>query len=146
VPDARIEELDFSVRTYNCLKKANILTIGELTQHTENDLMQIRNFGKKSLLEVRERLGKLDLELKGGNVIAIGPEEMENEANSDNDEEETAPTVANGIGAEIVSETTAQSEGEENPDKPEGNDEPTPEPRKAKRGRASSRSVSNDNA
>ena len=55
-PDAQIEELDFSVRTYNCLKKANILTIGELVQTTEADLMQIRNFGKKSLVEVREKL------------------------------------------------------------------------------------------
>jgi DNA-directed RNA polymerase subunit alpha len=64
-PDARIEELDFSVRTYNCLKKANVLTIGELAQMSEGDLMQIRNFGKKSLTEVKEKLGVLGLKLKG---------------------------------------------------------------------------------
>ena len=69
-PDARIEELDFSVRTYNCLKKANILTIGDLVQITENDLMQIRNFGKKSLVEVREKLGQLGLTLKGGTTVS----------------------------------------------------------------------------
>jgi len=69
-PDARIEELDFSVRTYNCLKKANILTIGELVQTTEADLMQIRNFGKKSLVEVREKLSQLNLSLKGGSTIS----------------------------------------------------------------------------
>jgi DNA-directed RNA polymerase subunit alpha len=69
-PDARIEELDFSVRTYNCLKKANILTIGELVQTTEADLMQIRNFGKKSLVEVREKLAQLGLGLKGGSTIS----------------------------------------------------------------------------
>lgn len=63
-PDARIEELDFSVRTYNCLKKANILSIGELVQHSEIDLMNIRNFGKKSLTEVREKLAQLGLSLK----------------------------------------------------------------------------------
>ncbi|MBC8142479.1 MAG: DNA-directed RNA polymerase subunit alpha [Armatimonadetes bacterium] len=63
-PDARIEELDFSVRTYNCLKKANILTIGELTQISEPDLMNIRNFGKKSLTEVKEKLTELGLSLK----------------------------------------------------------------------------------
>ena len=63
-PDARIEELDFSVRTYNCLKKANILTVGELTQISEVDLMNIRNFGKKSLTEVKEKLGELSLSLK----------------------------------------------------------------------------------
>src|SRR6185369_4937732 len=60
-PNVRIEELDFSVRTYNCLKKANILTIPELVEYTENDLMQIRNFGKKSLTEVREKLQQLGL-------------------------------------------------------------------------------------
>lgn len=64
-PDARIEELDFSVRTYNCLKKANVLTVGELAQMSESDLMQIRNFGKKSLTEVKEKLGMLGLSLKG---------------------------------------------------------------------------------
>lgn len=63
-PDARIEELDFSVRTYNCLKKANILTVGELTQITEMDLMNIRNFGRKSLTEVKEKLDQLGLALK----------------------------------------------------------------------------------
>lgn len=63
-PDARIEELDFSVRTYNCLKKANILTVGELTQISEVDLMNIRNFGKKSLTEVKEKLLELGLSLK----------------------------------------------------------------------------------
>lgn len=65
-PDARIEELDFSVRTYNCLKKANVMTIGELVQKSEGDLMQIRNFGKKSLNEVKEKLQGFGLSLKKG--------------------------------------------------------------------------------
>lgn len=65
-PDARIEELDFSVRTYNCLKKANIMTIGELVQRSEADLMQIRNFGKKSLNEVKDKLAGFGLNLKKG--------------------------------------------------------------------------------
>lgn len=63
--DARIEELDFSVRTYNCLKKANVLTIGELLQISESELMQIRNFGKKSLTEVKEKLATLGLSVLG---------------------------------------------------------------------------------
>ena len=63
-PDARIEELDFSVRTYNCLKKANVLTIHELVQLTEGDLMNIRNFGKKSLNEVKDKLESLSLSLR----------------------------------------------------------------------------------
>ena len=45
-PNVRIEELDFSVRTYNCLKKANILTIPELSQYSECVLLQFRNFGR----------------------------------------------------------------------------------------------------
>jgi DNA-directed RNA polymerase subunit alpha len=65
-PEARIEELDFSVRTYNCLKKANVLTVGELVQITEQDLMNIRNFGRKSLNEVKEKLAQLGLSLKKG--------------------------------------------------------------------------------
>lgn len=65
-PDARIEELDFSVRTYNCLKKANVLTIRELVQLSEGDLMNIRNFGKKSLNEVKDKLESLGLALKAG--------------------------------------------------------------------------------
>ncbi len=68
IPVIRIEELDFSVRTYNCLKKANILTIAELVQFNTADLMQIRNFGKKSLTEVQEKLRNLQLTLKGGSL------------------------------------------------------------------------------
>jgi DNA-directed RNA polymerase subunit alpha len=78
-PNVRIEELDFSVRTYNCLKKANILTIPELVQITENELMQIRNFGRKSLTEVREKLAQLGLTLKGGSTVNIDEEESEAE-------------------------------------------------------------------
>jgi DNA-directed RNA polymerase subunit alpha len=80
VPNLRIEELDFSVRTYNCLKKANILTIPELVQYTENDLMQIRNFGKKSLTEVREKLGAMGRTLKGGTTVNIDDDEGDSES------------------------------------------------------------------
>lgn len=80
-PDARIEELDFSVRTYNCLKKANVLTIGELVQITEQDLMNIRNFGRKSLNEVKDRLAQLGLSLKKGpegeSIIGHEDEDLE---------------------------------------------------------------------
>lgn len=73
-PDARIEELDFSVRTYNCLKKDNVLTIGELIQKSEQDLMNIRNFGRKSLNEVKDKLAQLGLGLKrmGSELETIG--------------------------------------------------------------------------
>jgi len=68
IPVIRIEELDFSVRTYNCLKKASVLSIAELVQYSATDLMQIRNFGKKSLTEVQEKLRNLQLTLKGGSL------------------------------------------------------------------------------
>ena len=59
-----IEELDLSVRSYNCLKRANIITVQELTQKTEDDMMKVRNLGKKSLKEVREKLKTLGLSFK----------------------------------------------------------------------------------
>lgn len=54
--DLSIEELDLSVRAYNCLKRANIYTVGDLLKKTERELMDIKNFGKKSADEVIERL------------------------------------------------------------------------------------------
>jgi DNA-directed RNA polymerase subunit alpha len=59
----RIEDLDFSVRTSNCLRREGISTVGELVQRTENDLMAIRNFGRKSLVEVQDKLASMDLAL-----------------------------------------------------------------------------------
>jgi len=88
-PDARIEELDFSVRTYNCLKKANILTIGELAQITEQDLLGIRNFGRKSLIEVKEKLAQLGLSLKSSGVTG---ESEESAADEELDDETTPET------------------------------------------------------
>lgn len=62
--DMSIEELDFSVRSYNCLKRAGINTVGELIQKTEEDMMKVRNLGKKSLEEVDEKLKSLGLSLR----------------------------------------------------------------------------------
>jgi hypothetical protein len=64
-PAPRIEELDFTTRTYNCLKKGNIQTIADLVQTTEADLMNIRNFDRESLLEVRAKLAERGLTLAG---------------------------------------------------------------------------------
>lgn len=83
LPVIRIEELDFSVRTYNCLKKANILTIAELVQFTQGDLMQIRNFGKKSLTEVQEKLRALNLTLKGGSLDDVFEDDSDGESDED---------------------------------------------------------------
>ncbi|MBQ6261814.1 MAG: DNA-directed RNA polymerase subunit alpha [Firmicutes bacterium] len=59
-----IEELELSVRSFNCLKRASINTVEELTQKTEEDMMKVRNLGKKSLDEVKHKLEELGLGLK----------------------------------------------------------------------------------
>jgi DNA-directed RNA polymerase subunit alpha len=59
-----IEELDLSVRSYNCLKRAGINTVEELTQRTEEDMIKVRNLGRKSLEEVIHKLEALGLGLK----------------------------------------------------------------------------------
>ena len=59
----KVEELELSVRSSNCLKNANIRTIGELTQKTEEDITKTRNFGKKSLQEIKEKLQEWGLTL-----------------------------------------------------------------------------------
>ena len=64
VLEMTIEELDLSVRSYNCLKRASINTVEELTEKTEDDMMKVRNLGKKSLEEVIQKLEELGLKLK----------------------------------------------------------------------------------
>ena len=59
-----IEELELSVRSFNCLKRASINTVEELTERTEEDMMKVRNLGKKSLDEVKNKLAELGLQLK----------------------------------------------------------------------------------
>ncbi|MDR2132146.1 MAG: DNA-directed RNA polymerase subunit alpha [Clostridiales Family XIII bacterium] len=61
-----IEELELSVRSFNCLKRASINTVEELTHKTEDDMMKVRNLGKKSLEEVKFKLEELGLGLKPG--------------------------------------------------------------------------------
>ena len=58
-----VEELELSVRSSNCLKNANIKTIGELTRKTEDDIARTRNFGKKSLQEIKDKLNEWNLSL-----------------------------------------------------------------------------------
>jgi DNA-directed RNA polymerase subunit alpha len=58
-----VEELELSVRSYNCLKNANIQTIGELVQKTEAEMLKTKNFGRKSLNEIKEILATMGLSL-----------------------------------------------------------------------------------
>lgn len=59
-----IEDLDLSVRSYNCLKRAGIQTVEELTQRTEDEMMRVKNLGKKSLKEVKDKIYDLGLSFK----------------------------------------------------------------------------------
>lgn len=66
--DMSIEELELSVRAYNCLKRANIYTVGDLLKKTERELMDIKNFGKKSAEEVIERLRAYGYNMASGEI------------------------------------------------------------------------------
>ena len=77
--DQKIEDLDLSVRSYNCLKRANINTVGELTQKTEEEMMKVRNLGRKSLKEVVQKLNEIGLNLKNSEGLIFDDED-------DNDE------------------------------------------------------------
>jgi DNA-directed RNA polymerase subunit alpha len=61
--DKSVEELELSVRSYNCLKNANIRTIRELVQKTEGEMLKTKNFGRKSLNEIKEILTGMGLSL-----------------------------------------------------------------------------------
>ena len=62
--ETKIEELDLSVRSYNCLKRAGINTVGDLIQKNEEEMMRVRNLGRKSLKEVVQKLHERNLDLK----------------------------------------------------------------------------------
>lgn len=64
VLEMSVEDLDLSVRSYNCLKRANIHTVADLTRRTEDDMLKVRNLGRKSLEEVVKKLEDLGLSLK----------------------------------------------------------------------------------
>ena len=66
VLEMSIDELELSVRSYNCLKRAGINTVEELTNRTAEDMMKVRNLGRKSLEEVLAKLKELELELSQG--------------------------------------------------------------------------------
>ena len=77
--DRSVEELELSVRSYNCLKNANITTIRELVQKTESEMLKTKNFGRKSLNEIKEILSAMGLSLgmkfdQKGNALNSSPE------------------------------------------------------------------------
>ncbi|MFN0172109.1 MAG: DNA-directed RNA polymerase subunit alpha [Bryobacteraceae bacterium] len=90
-----VEELELSVRSYNCLKNANIQTIGELVQRTEAEMLRTKNFGRKSLNEIKEILSSMGLTLgmkmdPSGRLVAPPGSSMP-EPDLDLDSEEAIP-------------------------------------------------------
>jgi DNA-directed RNA polymerase subunit alpha len=90
-----IEQLELSQRTYNCLKRSQITKVGQILQMSENELLSLRNFGQKSLVELREKLqehGVLPEGAGDGNGGAIGSgvteESLNGSAPSDNETDE----------------------------------------------------------
>jgi DNA-directed RNA polymerase subunit alpha len=67
VLETTIEELDLSVRSFNCLKRAGINTVKDLINKSEDDMMKVRNLGRKSLEEVQGKLKELKLSFKPNN-------------------------------------------------------------------------------
>src|SRR6202142_2869396 len=90
-----VEELELSVRSYNCLKNANIQTIGDLVQKTEAEMLRTKNFGRKSLNEIKEILGSLGLSFgmkfdsQGRLIPPSGTPAMIGVSDIEEDEEET---------------------------------------------------------
>jgi DNA-directed RNA polymerase subunit alpha len=81
-----VEELELSVRSSNCLKNANIKTIGELTRKTEDDIARTRNFGKKSLQEIKEKLQEWNLSLGITDLNVLKNARMESKVKEAEDE------------------------------------------------------------
>lgn len=77
VPDKRIEELSFSSRTLNCLRRENIHTLRELATYTSDQLMNIKNFGTKALDEVEQKLNEFGIQLPGSKKYASSEDEEE---------------------------------------------------------------------
>jgi DNA-directed RNA polymerase subunit alpha len=90
--DRSVDELELSVRSYNCLKNADIKTIRELVQKTEMEMLKTKNFGRKSLNEIKEILAEMGLGLgmkfdEHGRIIQE-PEDSSEELPDDLDEDE----------------------------------------------------------
>ena len=83
-----IEDLDLTIRSYNCLKREGVHTVGELVARSENDLLDIRNFGAKSITEVKEKLARLGLGLKDSLVDFADGAALDDSSEAEAEEED----------------------------------------------------------
>src|SRR5207253_271186 len=88
--DMPIEQLELSQRTYNCLKRSQITRVGQILERTPEELLQLRNFGQKSLQELQDKLRQHDLSLPGmdGDVVVGLEDGVDLEDSDDLDDEE----------------------------------------------------------
>ena len=87
VAEMPIEELELSVRAYNCLKRSGITKVGKVLQMNEDDLLSVRNFGRKSLEELRDKLRQRGL-LESSRLAPTGPSDLGGEMGEEEEEEE----------------------------------------------------------
>ena len=112
-----IEKLELSPRTLNCLKRSHISKVGEVLEMSDDELLKIRNFGEKSLVELKEKLaehGVTDLgESAAGSVPDISPEDL-GELMGDEQEESDSPADAPGMSIEETGEDAADGDDNDN--------------------------------
>ena len=112
-----IEKLELSPRTLNCLKRSHISKVGEVLEMSDDELLKIRNFGEKSLVELKEKLaehGVTDLgESAAGSVPDISPEDL-GELMGDEQEESDSPADAPGMSIEETGEDAGDGDDNDN--------------------------------
>jgi DNA-directed RNA polymerase subunit alpha len=112
VYDIPIEDLDLSVRAYNCLKRAGITKVGQVLEMSEEDLLGVRNFGRKSLDELREKLAQRGF-IEGSRLAATHiPVEGEEEEEEEEEEEFESARMPSG---KLAQEEEEEEEEEEEP-------------------------------
>ena len=114
-----IEKLELSPRTLNCLKRSHISKVGEVLEMSDDELLKIRNFGEKSLVELKEKLaehGVTDLlDGAGGSVPDISPEDL-GELMGDERDDSDSPASAPGMSIENVDEDDDDEDDDEDED------------------------------
>lgn len=108
IADMPIEQLELSQRTYNCLKRSQITRVGQILERTPEELLQLRNFGQKSLQELQDKLRQHDLSLPGmdGDGVAGLDDGVDLEDSDDLDDEE-------GLGSSLLGDDADAEEDDE---------------------------------
>jgi DNA-directed RNA polymerase subunit alpha len=107
IADMPIEQLELSQRTYNCLKRSQITRVGQILERTPDELLQLRNFGQKSLQELQDKLRQHDLSLPGmeGSVAGLeGGVDLEDSDDVDDDEDLGPRLLGDDADTEVAEE------------------------------------------